>query len=212
MLTGPFFPWGWGCVSSPETGEHTLKCTALAAGVCSRRCFRIQFGALFVGAGLLFHSSVPFGRCNSCTIPLSTLFSFDHSFCYPHHLCLTTIPISHTVSTTGALTGRSLSKQETQIFSVLSSSFPLTSKSLLRTTTGQEHTALLRPSPHVRAANPAPQQPSQPLPTAGSAPDRCRHFLLVVCFFGRMGFGNMRSPGNLEAVPHPEPTGSSSGG
>lgn len=150
-------------LSPPGLGlcfQHTApQCTAPAAGVSSRRCFRIPCGALFIGAGLLFHSSVPFGRCNSSPIPLSVLFSFDRSFCYPHHLCLTAIPVSHAVSTTCALTGRSLSKQETQMFSVLSSSFPLASKSRLRTTTGRARTARLSPSPHVGAANPAPPQP-----------------------------------------------------
>lgn len=68
------FPPELGCVSNPETGVQALKCTALAAGVCSRGCFRIQCGTLFIGAGLLFHSSAPSGRCNSCTVPLSVFF------------------------------------------------------------------------------------------------------------------------------------------
>lgn len=162
-------------LSPPGLGlcfQHTApQCTAPAAGVSSRRCFRIPCGALFIGAGLLFHSSVPFGRCNSSPIPLSVLFSFDRSFCYPHHLCLTAIPVSHAVSTTCSLTGRSLSKQETQMFSVLSSSFPLASKSRLRTTTGRARTARLSPSPHVGAANPAPPQPPPgPFPQPAQRP------------------------------------------
>lgn len=150
------FPPGAGAVFPAHcTSVHSPGCR----GFLTERCFRIPCGALFIGAGLLFHSSVPFGRCNSSPIPLSVLFSFDRSFCYPHHLCLTAIPVSHAVSTTCSLTGRSLSKQETQMFSVLSSSFPLASKSRLRTTTGRARTARLSPSPHVGAANPAPPQP-----------------------------------------------------